>query len=318
MELRLSTAARALDRNRRVIEIEGGEEVPYDTCVLATGSEPIRIPIPGADDPGVFVMRTIEDSTRLSGLVEPGDTVAVIGSGFIGCEVAASLSLRGAEITMISRGKLPQSTLLGEAAGEYIRAWLEGFGVRLKLGASLESVERADGGYELTLDSGEKIPNDTVLFGTGARPCTALAETAGLEIRSGRVVTDSSMRTSAPGVFAVGDISFAYNAAAGRHLHVAHWGEALNHGRVAGTVIAGGEAAWDVSPGFWSTMRDKTLKYTAWGDGFDEARLVDHGEDAFTVWYSSEGICTGVLTHNFDEDYARGQKLIESGAPMPL
>jgi 3-phenylpropionate/trans-cinnamate dioxygenase ferredoxin reductase subunit len=137
------------------------------------------------------------------------------------------------------------------------------------------------------------------------------ASEAGLEVDHG-IITDSSMRTSAPGIFAVGDIAQAYNESAGRHLSVEHWGDALEHGRIAGTVISGGEAAWTMAPGFWSTIGDKTLKYWAWGDGWDEQVFEDEGE-AFTVWYGKEGVLVGILSHGKDEEYERGRDLIERG-----
>ncbi len=114
VELRLATAARALDRDRQVVTTENGEEVPYDACVLATGSEPVRLPVPGADDPETLVMRTIENSERLKSRVGEGSRAVVVGSGFIGCEAAASLSLRGTEVTLISQEDGPQRERLGK------------------------------------------------------------------------------------------------------------------------------------------------------------------------------------------------------------
>lgn len=314
VEVRLLTRVTSLDRERAVVETEDGD-VPYDVCVLATGSEPVRLPVPGAEDPEVLVMRTIENSTRLREQVGPGSRAVVVGSGFIGCEAAASLSLRGAEVTLISLEELPQGERLGEEVGRRIRGWLREYGVTLRLGESIESIERGDAGYEVRVEDGGRVAADTVLFGTGVRPRTGLAEAAGLEVEEG-VLTDSSMRTSAPGVFAVGDIARAYNESAGRHLSVEHWGDALEHGRIAGTVISGGEASWTMAPGFWSTIGDKTLKYWAWGDGWDETRLVEK-EGSFTVWYGLNGSVVGVLAHGSDEDYERGRELIETGAPLP-
>ena len=314
VELELSTGVIALDRERRIVETERGEEASYDACVLATGSEPIRIPVPGADDPEILVMRTIENSARLQERVGRGSSAVVVGSGFIGCEAAASLSLRGAEVALISLEELPQEERLGEEVGGRIKGWLEDYHVDLHLGESLESVERRDGGYEIDLQGGATIRTETILFGTGVRPRTQLAREAGLEVKRG-VVTDSSMRTSAPGIFAVGDIAQAYNESAGRHLSVEHWGDALEHGRIAGTVIAGGEAAWEMAPGFWSTIGDKTIKYWAWGDGWDDLLFEDRGE-SFVVRYGKDGVLVGVLTHGSDEVYEEGRELIESGAPL--
>jgi 3-phenylpropionate/trans-cinnamate dioxygenase ferredoxin reductase component len=314
VEIGLSTGVIALDRERRVVETERGEEVPYDACVLATGSEPIRIPVPGADDPEILVMRTIENSTRLQEHVGRGSRTVVVGSGFIGCEAAASLSLRGAEVALISLEELPQEERLGEEVGGRIKGWLEDYRVELHLGVGLESVERRDSEYEVSLEHGDTIRAETILFGTGVRPRTQLAREAGLEVKRG-VVTDSSMRTSAPGIFAVGDIAQAYNESAGRHLSVEHWGDALEHGRIAGTVIAGGEAVWEMAPGFWSTIGDRTIKYWAWGDGWDDLLFEDKGE-SFVARYGKDGVLVGVLTHSSDEDYEAGRELIESGAPL--
>jgi 3-phenylpropionate/trans-cinnamate dioxygenase ferredoxin reductase component len=320
VELQTTTLVVKLDRDRGVVETENGEEVPYDACVLATGSEPIRIPIPGADDPEVLVMRTIENSERLQSRANEGSRAVVVGSGFIGCEAAASLSLRGVEVTLVSQEDGPQRERLGEDTSRRIQGWLEGYGVDLRMGTDVESIERRDEGFEVTVASGEPVSGQTVLLAAGVKPRTRLAEEAGLEMERGGVVTDSSMRTSAPGIFAVGDIAFAMNEAAGSRQKVEHWGDALEHGRVAGTVLADGEAIWKEAPGFWSTIGDKTLKYWAWSGGWDEARFVEkdgsEGE-AFAVWYGREGVTVGVLAHNADEVYEEGRELIERGAPLP-
>ena len=312
--LKLGAVVARLNRDDGIVELDEGEALSYDACVLATGSEPIRLPVPGADDPEILVMRTVENSARLQGRVGEGDKAVVVGSGFIGCEAAASLSLRGADVNLITLEDSPQQERLGQEVGERIEGWLRSYDVDLRLGSSLEGIQRVDDGYELSIENGDKISAGTVLFGTGIAPRTGLAEKAGLQVDGG-VLTDSSMRTRSPGIFAVGDIARAYNESAGRHLSVEHWGDALEHGRIAGTVISGGEAAWSMAPGFWSTIGDKTLKYWAWGDGWDEQIFEDKGE-AFTVWYGKAGTLVGVLSHGTDEDYDRGRSLIELGEPL--
>jgi 3-phenylpropionate/trans-cinnamate dioxygenase ferredoxin reductase subunit len=311
VELRLFTNASAIDRERRVVVTDEGEELAYDFCVLATGSEPVRPPVPGGDDPEILTMRTIENSTRLQERMGENGRVVVVGSGFIGCEAAASLSLRGAGVTLLSRDTSPQGRRLGREVGERIEGWLRDYGVELRLGAKIEGIEHTDGGHAVRLGDGETVETGTVLFATGVRPRIRLAAEAGLEVDHG-IITDSSMRTSAPGILAVGDIAQAYNEAAGRHLSVEHWGDALEHGRIAGTVISGGEAVWSMAPGFWSTIGDKTLKYWAWGDGWDEEVFENEGE-AFTVWYGKDGVLVGILSHGKDENYEQGRDLIEGG-----
>ncbi len=315
VELRLSTVVESLDRERALVETDTGEKFHYDACVLATGSEPVRIPVPGADDPEVLVMRTIENSATLRARVGKGDRAVVVGSGFIGCEAAASLSLRGAGVTLVSLEETPQGERLGGEVGGRIRGWLEDYGVDLRLGTALEGIERRDGGYSVATEDGADISAGTVLFGTGVEPRLGLAEGAGLEVDGG-VLADSSMRTSAPGVFAVGDIVSAFNESAGWHVSVEHWGDALEHGRIAGTVIAGGDAAWSMAPGFWSTIGDKTLKYWAWDGGWDDHAFEDRG-GSFVVRYGRDGVLVGILTHGADEDYENGRTPIERGDPFP-
>ena len=171
VELRLATRVKALDRQQNIIETEGGE-FPYDACVLATGSEPVRIPVPGAEDPEILVMRTLENSNRLRERVGEGDRAVVVGSGFIGCEAAASLSLRGAKVTLISLELSPQKARLGEEVGERIEQWLGGYGVSLRLDASIDGITCKDGVYKVSVENGEQVAADTVLFGTGVSPRT--------------------------------------------------------------------------------------------------------------------------------------------------
>jgi len=315
VDIRLVTAVASLDRASQTVVTDADEELPYDACVLATGSEPLRLPVPGADDPEILTMRTLENSARLKGRVGRGHKTVVVGSGFIGCEAAASLSLRGAEVVLISLEQSPQGERLGDEVGARLEGWLREYAVELMLESRIEGLERTDTGYVVSLEGGDTVDTQTVLFGAGVAPRTGLAEDADLEVDGG-VVTDSSMRTSAPGVFAAGDIARAYNESAGRHLSVEHWGDALEHGRIAGTVLAGSEAAWTMAPGFWSTIGDKTLKYWAWGDGWDDQIFEDKG-GAFTAWYGKEGKLVGVLSHGTDEDYEEGRGRIERGESFP-
>jgi 3-phenylpropionate/trans-cinnamate dioxygenase ferredoxin reductase component len=315
--LRAGTEARSVQPEAGRLVTVNDEEIPFDACLLATGSEPVRPPLPGADDPEVLVLRTVEHSERLAARALPGARAVVIGSGFIGCEAAASLAMRGALVTLVAPEELPQAARLGEGAGRRITGWLEELGVRLALGAEVEAIAPAeDGGRVVRCADGGEHAADLVLLGTGVRPRLELAERAGLTIASGAVAADASMRTSAPRVLVAGDVAFAANAAAGRPLRVEHWGEALNQGEVAGRTLAGERARWDVAPGFWSTIGERTVKHVAWGDGWEEARLDDDGE-GFTVWYGRDGVTVGVLTHERDEDYRRGRALVERGAPLP-
>jgi NADPH-dependent 2,4-dienoyl-CoA reductase/sulfur reductase-like enzyme len=250
----------------------------FDRLVLATGATPKRI---GEG----LALRSLADARTLRSAAAQSAAATVIGSGFIGCEAAASLALRGLDVTLVSDEEIPHAARLGDEAGRRIMGFLTELGVRLKLG------EKGGAGEGLTLEA--------------------------VGVESPRIRVDAQMRTKRDDVFAAGDAALAFNATAGRHLAVEHWGEALNMGEVAGRVLAGEDASWDVAPGFWSTIGEHTVKYVAWGDGFDEARVVDHGDGAWTVWYGADGITVGVLTHERDADYERGRELIEGKEPLP-
>jgi 3-phenylpropionate/trans-cinnamate dioxygenase ferredoxin reductase subunit len=310
VELRLDTAVEGLDTGRHLLRLSDGTSLTYTDVVLATGSRPTPLPVPGGDDPDLIYVRDLASGHRLRGLAETGGgRVAVIGSGFIGCEAAASLALMGLQVVLVSAEPLPQGDRLGPEAGREIRSWLSDAGVELLLGTPLASIRSRGDGFELELADGVELQVSEVVAAGGAHPAVELAEHAGLSVERGGVRVDASLRASAAHVFAAGDIAFAEHPAAGRHLRVEHWGDAEQHGTVAGTVAAGGEARWEDPPGFWSSIGERTLKYAAWGDGHDEAEL-SGGPDSWRVWYRRGSEICGVLTHNDDEAYERGQRLL--------
>jgi 3-phenylpropionate/trans-cinnamate dioxygenase ferredoxin reductase component len=313
IEVRLGTRAQALDTGRRVVTLGDGETLGYGWCILACGAVPKPLPVPGAEGSGARYLRSRRQARELREAAATARSAVVIGSGFIGCEAAASLARRGLAVTLVSMEDGPQVARLGEAASGVLRAWLEDDGVSLRLGVEVEAIEHG----RVRLAGQASAEGDLLLVAGGVEPEVGIAAGAGLAVEAGRVRVDAHMRSSVAGVLAAGDVAFAFNAAAGRHLAVEHWGEALAMGRVAGQTAAGLEASWAEVPGFWSTIGDRTLKYAAWGDGFDDASLVDHGGGAFTVWYSREGVTVGVLTHDADHDYEHGRRLIELREPAP-
>lgn len=314
IELRTGCAVARVDPAARTVVTASGEEVAFSACVLATGSEPIRLPVPGGEGAHLLTVRTMEDSERLQTQAAPGATVTVVGSGFIGCEAAVSLAMSGCEVTLVSDEAAPQSVRLGEEVGSVLAGWLEQAGVSTRPGAGVDSFGPEGRSVRV---GGEEISSDVIVVATGVKPRIELAVEAGLEIEEGRVRTDPSLRTSAGRILAAGDIAYALNPAAGRPLAVEHWGEALAQGEVAGQVLAGVDARWEGAPGFWSSIGERTLKYVAWGDGHDEVRLDSSDDGSFTAWYGRDGVVVGVLTHGRDADYERGRELVESGARLP-
>jgi NADPH-dependent 2,4-dienoyl-CoA reductase/sulfur reductase-like enzyme len=309
----VSGRAVRLDAGARAVTLTGGRELSYGRCVLSTGAEPTRLPIPGGDDPGVRVIRTLDHVrellTRLDGA---GSTVAVVGSGFIGCEIASSLRSLGHRVSLISDEPAPNARRLGEEVADVIGGWLGQDGVELHLDAEVERIERSN--RMLAVRAGElTVSADVVVMAAGVAPRSELASCAGIELDGGAIPVSAAMRTEHDGVLAAGDVCKAMNRAAGRPLRVEHWGDALAQGEVAGLTAAGEEAAWDLVPGFWSTIGGRTLKYAAWGDGYTDSRL-ERSSDGFTVWYGSEGALVGVLAFETDDDYERGSELIKEGA----
>ena len=309
----VSGRAVTLDPDERSVVLSGGRELRYRKCVLATGAEPTRLPVAGADDPAVRVIRTLDHVRELTWRLRGGDPVVVIGSGFVGCEIAASLRRRGHSVTLVSDEMQPNFARLDLEPAERIHRWLDDEGVISHLGTPVDEITRRSGSLEIVAGDVRAVAK-IVVMAAGVAPRSELAGAAGLELRDDALPANSAMRTAKEGLYAAGDVAFADNACAGRPLRVEHWGDALGQGEVAGRSAAGERVQWDAVPGFWSTIGNHTLKYAAWGDGFDDSRLEDHGGGAFTAWYGRNGRVVGVLAHEADEDYERGHALIAGGA----
>lgn len=288
----------------------GSKTIAYGSLVLACGSGPNALPVPGGES--ALQLRSLSDAARLRAAGSEANSAVVIGAGFIGCEAAASLAMRGVKTTLVAPDAAPQTKRLGSEAGARLRAMLHEVGVRYLGGVSVDAL---DAGV-VHLDNGVSVDADVILAATGVSPRSGVAADAGLEVDGGRIVVGSDMRTSAGDIFAAGDVALAFNAGAGRRLPVEHWQDADDQGAVAGRNAAGGSATWDAVPGFWSTIGEATIKYHAWGDGYEHSRFIDHG-DGFTVWYEARGVAVGVLTHNRDDDYDRAEELIAEGRPAP-
>jgi len=260
------------------------------------------------------VLRTLDHLRELQRRLGGGESAIVIGSGFIGCEIAASLRMRGHRVDLVSDETAPNVTRLGDEAAGVLAAWLQEQDVSLHMGTAVERIRRTAAGFEVTAD-GDSVAGDLVIMATGVAPRGELAAaTAGIDLADGAIPVSADMRSARADVLAAGDVCRAENVAAGRPLRVEHWGDALTQGQVAGATAAGKQAAWDQVPGFWSTIGARTLKYAAWGDGFDQARFERHPSGGFTVWYGREDRIVGVLTHEADKDYERGTELIGQGA----
>jgi 3-phenylpropionate/trans-cinnamate dioxygenase ferredoxin reductase subunit len=311
LELLLGRTVTGLDTGARRLRLDDGSSLAYATCVLTTGSRPVPLPVEGGDHPAVHLLRSRADAVRLRSAAADVRDVVVVGSGFIGCEAAASLAAPDRAVTVVSLEQAPQQQRLGGEAAAVLAGWLHDDGVRFVGGASITGVRD---GRRVVLDDGDEIDAELVLVAAGVEQAQDWIHHAGLRCHEARIEVDSSMRTSDPHVLAAGDVAHAHNDAAGRHLSVEHWGDAVRMGEVAGATAAGAADRWSEPPGFWSDIGGRVLKHSAWGDGYDETRVVSHGDGAFTVWYGKEGAVVGVLTHEADDDYERGQRLVAEGA----
>jgi NADPH-dependent 2,4-dienoyl-CoA reductase/sulfur reductase-like enzyme len=216
-------------------------------------------------------------------------------------------------VTLVAPEQLPQEARLGNEAAERLRDLVAQTGARHVGGVAVEEITDAG----VRLDNGVTIDCDLILAATGVTPQYRLAADAGLDVRDSRIIVDSDMSTSTKGVYAAGDVALARNTLAGRHLAIEHWQDAADQGTIAGTSAAGNRATWDGVPGFWSTIGEATIKYHAWGDGYQRSRMLSR-PDGFTVWYEADDAVVGVLTYNADDDYDLGERLIAQRRPAPV
>ncbi|MFP5021615.1 NAD(P)/FAD-dependent oxidoreductase [Pseudonocardia phyllosphaerae] len=312
VELRTGTTVTELAPKERTATVDG-QTVTWQQCILATGAGPVHLPIPGDDE--AHHLRSLASARNLIDSLDGAETAVVVGSGFIGCEVAVSLARRGLTVTLVGREAVPQAARLGERVGTEIGRWLRQENVLMRGSAEVTSIEVVDGRRLVHIDGGDPVAADVVLVAAGAAPRSELADDAGLPVEHKRVVVDEHMRTDVPGVLAAGDVAYARNAAAGRHLAVEHWDDAETMGGIAGTTAAGGEATWDTPPGFWTDLGEYSLQYTGWGDGFDRVAFVEHPDGGFTAWYQKDGTVCAVATYQADEDFEKGTELVRTNAP---
>jgi 3-phenylpropionate/trans-cinnamate dioxygenase ferredoxin reductase subunit len=309
----VSGRAVVLDPASHTVRLAGGRRLRYGRCVLTTGAEPRRLTVPGCDDPGVRVVRSLDQVRELVHRLRSAREAIVIGSGFIGCEIAASLRRRGHGVTLVSDEPAPNARRLGSEAGNELARWLADEGVVLHLGAGVEQIRRE--GETLQVNAGPaRLRAPIVVMAIGVAPRVELLVGEPVALSDGAVAVDEAMRTALPDLLAAGDVCRAFNAAAGRPLRVEHWGDALTQGEIAGSTAAGATASWDGVPGFWSTIGARTLKYAAWGDGYDEVVFDRRPNGGFAAHYLREDRVVGVLSHQADDAYERGQQLIAEGA----
>jgi apoptosis-inducing factor 3 len=255
----------------RSVSLGSGSIVNYDALLLATGAEPLRLPVKGANLPHVFTLRTLTDARNIIAAAIAGRRVVVVGSSFIGLEVAASLRERNLEVQVVSRDRVPLERVLGEQLGRFIQKLHEDQGVEFHLGATVREIDA----HTVVLDNGRRIAADLVVLGVGVRPRTALAEKAGLAVDNG-IIVNALLRTSAMDIWAAGDVARYPEVRLGTNVRIEHWVAAQRQGQaVAADMLGLGKPFADV-PFFWSRHYDVTLRYV--GHGNPEASITIKGD----------------------------------------
>jgi len=290
--LTLGTRVAAIDPAAKKLTLADGREVAWDALLLATGADPVRPPLPGGDQPHVLTLRTLSDSRAIIARAQQVKKAVVVGTSFIGMEVAASLRARNLSVEVVAPEKVPFERTLGPQLGTLLRGAHEKNGVRFHLGQSVAAIE--DDAVQLT--GGARVPADLVVLGVGVRPAIGLAQAAGLAVDRG-VVVDDRLRTSAPGVFAAGDIARFPYGPTGESVRIEHWVVAQRMGKVAALNILGRDTPFSSPPFFWSTQFDVTVNYVGHAERWDRIDVAGDPEarDA-TVAYRLGGRTVAVAT----------------------
>ena len=268
IDLRLNAEVTSIDSKARNIVVAGGTTIPYDRLLLATGAEPVRLPIPGADLPHVHVLRSLADSRAIIGSADGARRAIVIGASFIGLEAAAALRARNIEVHVVGLEQRPMERVLGPEMGDFVRALHEEHGVIFHLGDTVVTID----GKRAMLKSGAMIEADVVVVGVGVRPRLALAELAGLTLDRG-VAVDASLETSIAGVYAAGDIARWPDPRSGANIRVEHWVVAERQGQTAAHNMLGQREIFDAVPFFWSQHYDVPINYVGHAEQWDEIAI---------------------------------------------
>jgi 3-phenylpropionate/trans-cinnamate dioxygenase ferredoxin reductase subunit len=291
----------------------GAPATAIDTSVptvIATGAAPVALPGPG---PQRF-LRTYDDALALRGVLKPGTRLAIVGAGWIGAELATAAAGHGCAVTVLEAGQAPLAAAITEQIGSLTKPWYDQAGVELRTGVAVQSVQQ--GG--LALRGGEWLPADEVVTAIGVRPAIQWLDGSGLTIDNG-VAVDAGLRTSIPGVFAVGDCAAFESVRFGRRLRFEHWDVALHAPKVVAANLLGGDEVYDPVPYFWSEQFGRMVQYAGYHG--DATRLIWRGDPASdqkwaVCWLAADGRLAAILTVDRPRDLVQARRVIEAGGDV--
>jgi NADPH-dependent 2,4-dienoyl-CoA reductase/sulfur reductase-like enzyme len=312
--LHLGTAATKLDTAAQTIALANGEVIGYDELVIATGLEPKRIPsLP--DIAGICVLRTLDESLALREHAGSIARAVVIGAGFIGCEVAASLRKLGVAVTIVEPQPSPLASVLGTQIGEMVARLHRAEGVDVRCGIGVTGVSGTDHVEKVQLSDGTELDADVVVVGIGSRPSTDWLEGSGIEVDNG-VVCDAAGRTSAPNVWAIGDVA-SWQDVSGHQVRVEHWSNVAEQARVIVPAMLGNDAPTAVVvPYFWSDQYDVKIQCLGEPEADDVVHVVEDDGRKFLAYYERDGAVVGVVGGGMPGKVMKARGKIASGAPI--
>ena len=307
IDLLLKRRVTSIDPVSHNLHLDDGSRRQFGAMLIATGADPVRLPIPGADGANVHYLRSFADSRAIVEKAGTAQHVVVVGASFIGLEVSASLRARGVAVAVVAPENVPLERVMGTEVGRFVQSLHEGQGVRFHLGQTVASVA----GRTVTLSGGDTLDADFVVMGVGVRPAIAVAEKAGLALDRG-ITVNEYLETSAPGIFAAGDVARWPDPHTGERIRVEHWVVAERQGQVAARNILGRRERFDAVPFFWSQHYDVTIKYVGHAEQWDAVHI-DGSLDArdCAVSYMRGGRRLAVATVSRDRESLAAEVQLE-------
>ncbi len=319
VDLRLGTRVTSLDRADRVVVTDDGERIDYDGVLLATGSRPRRLDVPGADLDGIHQLRTVDDSDRLKQALADGRRLVVVGGGWIGLEVAAAARAAGLEVVVLERGDVPLGSVLGPQVARVFADLHRDHGVDLRTSSEVARFLGGNGALEaVELTDGTRIDADLALVAVGAVPRTELAESAGLAVENG-VLVDAHLRTADPRVAVAGDIANVDHPVLGRRVRVEHWANANGQGPVAARAMLGQDTIYRDLPFFFTDQYELGMEYVGHAPAGSYDRVVLRGDVtglAFVAFWLSAGRVVAAMHVNTWEATEPLTALVGSGSAV--